>query len=79
MRGHEIEGEVILGGEVTDDGEVADGDLVALIIREGGPNRVSLYANDAGAGSCTELLDSVPDDDADDFIDVEDGDDIETA
>ena len=34
------------------------------------------------AGSCTELLESIPDDqltDASDFVDVEDGYDIETG
>jgi hypothetical protein len=67
--------DLILGGEVTDDPDgqglrlglgrqnVAVGDLLALIIREGqsapGSYRLSLYAN-GGAGSCTELVESVP-------------------
>ena len=65
--------DLILGGEMTDDpddqGLVADvgdatvtvGDLLALIIREDDPDsyRVTLYANDS-AGSCTELVESVP-------------------
>ena len=41
--------------------DVAVGDLLALIIREGDPDSVALFANDNGAGSCTELLKSIPD------------------
>ena len=73
---------VILGGEATGGPDVSVGDLLALIIREGDPDSVALYANDSGAASCTELLKSIPDDLAtndSNFVDVEDGYDIETA
>ncbi len=73
---------VILGGEATGGPDVSVGDLLALIIREGDPDSVALYANDSGAASCTDLLKSIPDDLAtndSNFVDVEDGYDIETA
>ena len=65
--------DLILGGEVTDNPDglarldevnVAMGDLVALIVRENG--RVTLYApslwygEQATAGSCNDLVESVP-------------------
>ena len=58
------------------------GDLLALIIREGDPDSVALFANDVDAGSCTELLESITEDRSpttSDFVDVEDGYDIETG
>ena len=76
------DGVVILGGEATDGPDVAVGDLLALIIREGDPDSVSLYANDGGAASCTELVESVSAHSLtkdSNFVDVEDGYDIETA
>jgi hypothetical protein len=76
----DADGVVILGGEVTA-GDDFDG-LMALIIREGDPDGVSLYGNESGAGSCEELLQSIPDDllaDAGAFVDVEAGSDIETT
>jgi hypothetical protein len=69
---------VVLGGEVTEGPDFPPGDLVALIIREGDPDSVSLYANDSGAASCAKLLKSIPDSKGQ-FVDVEDGFDIETA
>jgi hypothetical protein len=72
------DGVVILGGEATDGPDFAAGDLVALIIREGDPDSVALYANDSGAASCTGLLKAIPDNNSD-FVDVEDGSDIETG
>jgi hypothetical protein len=82
----DTDGIVSIGGEVTTGapGFIEVGDLQALIIREGDPDSVSLYANDAGAESCNELLESIPDADAllDDptaFVPVEDGYDIETG
>ena len=66
-----IEGEIRLGGKVTDDpdgqglavtdGKVGVGDRVAVIIRKwsAGNEGVAFYAN-AGAGSCTKLVQSVP-------------------
>ena len=59
-------------------GFIEVGDLQALIIEEGDPDSVSLYANDSGAESCTELLESIPEDPRPD-VDVEDGYDIETC
>ena len=76
------DGLVILGGEVTAGPDFAAGDLVALIIREGDPDSVALRANDSGAASCTGLLKTIPDNlltDDSNFVDVEDGSDIETA
>ena len=76
------EGVVILGGAETAGNDFPEGDLHALIIKEGDPDQVSLYANDVGAKSCTALLESITDDklaNANDYVDVEDGYDIETA
>jgi hypothetical protein len=76
------DGVVILGGAVTGGPDFAEGDLFALAIREDDPDSVTLYGNDSGAGSCIELLESIPEDSlADDsiFVDVEDGYDIETG
>ena len=78
----DTDGVVILGGEATEGPDFAAGDLLALIIREGDPDSVALHANDNGAASCTELLKSIPDDlltDDSNFVDVEDGYDIETG
>jgi hypothetical protein len=85
-----IEGEIRLGGTVTDDpdghglavidGQVAVGDRVALIIRKWSADHesVAFYANDS-AGSCTKLVDSVPYNlDGGYFSSVENGYDIET-
>ncbi|MEY2423635.1 MAG: hypothetical protein QOI95_3702 [Acidimicrobiaceae bacterium] len=86
-----IDGEIRLGGEVTQDpdgqglavidGRAAIGDRVALIIRERGPDydQVTFYANDT-AGTCTELVDSFPYNlDGGYFSDVAGGDAIETS
>ena len=79
----DTDGVVILGGAATAGNEfVAEGGLHALIIKEGDPDKVSLYANDVGAKSCTALLESITDDklaNVNDYVDVEDGYDIETG
>jgi hypothetical protein len=77
----DTDGVVILGGAATAGPDVAMGDLLALIIREGDPDSVALLANVDNAGSCTELLKSIPKDQLLDepFADVEDGYDIETG
>jgi hypothetical protein len=85
----DTDGVVILGGEVTtSDPEsrrgdpAAVGELNALIIREGDPDSAALHANVADAGSCTELLESLPADALTNesyFVDVEAGEDIETG
>jgi hypothetical protein len=74
------DGVVILGGETTEGPDFSEGDLFALVIREGDPASVSLYGNDSGAGSCTELIESIPADsltDDSNFVDIEDGYNIE--
>ena len=75
----DTDGVVILGGAATAGPDVAMGDLLALIIREGDPDSVALHANLSGAESCTELLESLPAAAQRDFADVEDGYDIETG
>ena len=57
------------------------GDLLVLIIRNGYPvDQVALRANESDAGSCTELVESVPYNlDGGFFNEVEDGEDIETG
>ena len=78
----DTDGVVILGGAATAGPDVAVGDLLALTIKEGDPDKVSLYSNDVGAQSCTALLESITDDklaNVNDYVDVEDGYDIETA
>ena len=78
----DTDGVVILGGAETAGNDFPEGDLHALIIKEGDPDKVSLASNDVGAESCTALLESITDDklaNANDYVDVEDGYDIETA
>ena len=75
----DTDGVVILGGAATAGPDVAVGDLLALVIREGDPDSVALYANDSGAESCTALLESLPAAAESDFTDVEDGYDIATG
>jgi hypothetical protein len=83
--GSDTGGVIILGGEVTEGPDFAvEGEdvLLALIIKDGDPDSVSLYANESGADTCTELLESIPDEllaDQTAFVDVEDGYDIETG
>ena len=63
-------------------GFIEVGELQALIIKEGDPDSVSLYANASGAESCTAFVDSVPEDlltNQSNFVDLEAGSDIETA
>ena len=76
------DGVVILGGAVTGGSDFGVGELVALIIREGDPDSVSLRANDTGATSCTGLLKAIPDHlltDDSNFVEVESGSDIQTG
>jgi hypothetical protein len=79
----DTDGVVILGGKATAGNDVAVGDLLVLIIREGDPDRVALHHNRFNAGSCSELLADLPDDPVtghdSDFVDVEAGSDIETS
>jgi hypothetical protein len=86
-----IDGEIRLGGTVTDDtdgqglavtdGKVAVGDRVALIIRKwsAGHEGVAFYA-DPSAGSCTKLVDAIPYNlDGGFFSSVATGDSIKTV
>jgi hypothetical protein len=79
----DTDGFVILGGVATSEGpDVPKGDMVAMIIREGDPDSVALQANDIGAESCTDLLDSISDDELSNeanYNDVEAGSTIETG
>ena len=72
----------IVGGTVTAGDAVPPGELLGLIIKEGDPDSAHLRGNDFDAGSCTEFLESIPEDlltDDSQFIEVEDGDDIRTG
>ena len=78
------DGVVVLGGEMTgvpaDDTDGLLGQHIAVIIREGDPDRVALHGDEA-AGSCDEILESVTADvlaDESIYVDVEDGEDIAT-
>lgn len=75
-------GDLILGGQVTArNGAFApfEGDLVVLIIREGEPDKATLWW-DVQPTTCEELLQSVPPSRPDDaFVDVGDGGDILTG
>ena len=75
------DGIVILGGSATGSGlDWNEGFMMALTIREGDPDSVSIGGNDSGAKSCIEHLESIPDEYPDsEFVDVEDGSDIETG
>jgi hypothetical protein len=78
------DGIVILGGSATDEGlDWNEGFMMALTIKEGDPDSVSIGGNEAGEKSCNELLESIPEDPVtgheSDFVDVEDGYDIETG
>ena len=78
----ETDGLVILGGEVTTpsgDNTPAVGELMAVLIREGDPDSVSVWVEeDDDYGSCQGLLDAIPEGDAGGYVDVESGD-IETG
>jgi hypothetical protein len=74
---------VVLGGEVTanaSDETPPVGDLLAVVIWEGEPDRVVLWY-DEGAGSCEELVDALPSDyaDSEHVTPVDAGDDIVTS
>ena len=68
-------------GEVTTSENFPAGELMFLTIREGDPDSVALGNNADNAASCTELVESIPDEgliDDSNFDLLEDGDDIET-
>jgi hypothetical protein len=83
----DTDGLVILGGEVTTpsrDNSPGVGELMAVLIREGDPDRVNVwFEGEDDYGSCQGLLDAIPEEDrsADSnlFVVVEEGDDIETG
>jgi hypothetical protein len=79
------DGFVIVAGEVTEDpGNNFDGpELLALIVKDGDPDRVALVGNgEVRAKTCTELLDSISDGqlaDAGSYDEVSPGSDIQTV
>jgi len=79
----DIDGVVILAGELTADptGYLGEGQVLILVTREGDPDSVALATS--GAGSCTEFFESVPADAFTegplDYIDVEGDGNIETG
>lgn len=84
----DTDGVVILGGEATaEDGDAATvGDRVAVIIREGDPDSALIWyelplpEGEVAAGSCGEFIDSLPHDQFTGlFVDIAEGDDIETG
>ena len=72
---------VILGGTITESTDNKHSGLVALFIKEGDPDRVTVWLDEGENESCSDLLanrhDVLDDDSA--FVDVEDGSDIETG
>jgi hypothetical protein len=76
----DTDGVVILGGSVTPAGGEISG-LVALFIREGDPDSVTVWLDDGENPTCTDLLANRRDvlDDEGAFVDVEEGSDIETG
>jgi hypothetical protein len=72
---------VILAGPVTESDDDEFSGLVALFIKEGDPDSVTVWFDDGENESCSDLLanrrDVLDDDSA--FVDVEDGSDIETG
>jgi hypothetical protein len=89
----DLGGRVVLGGTATAGSYVQKGDLYALVIIEGEPDRVALVPNeyfyvipgrDWGGyleASCDQLLERIPREDppARQVVEVEDGHDIETG
>jgi hypothetical protein len=85
----DTDGLVILGSEVAaEDGDAAaEGDRVAVIIREGNPDSALVWyerplpEGEVAAGSCREFVDSISHDQFTGvtFAEVAEGDDIETG
>jgi hypothetical protein len=81
----DTDGVVILGGEITSSslGPRFVGLHLELIIREGDPDSIAVWQHEsAESGSCSELLESIPEDwltDDSNFTDVAGDGDIETA
>jgi Fe-S cluster biogenesis protein NfuA len=77
----DTEGLVILGGAVTSGPDVPEGDLLALVIRDGDPDGVALESNSTHAKTCEELLAATPADHtkagSSELTLLEDGSDIE--
>jgi hypothetical protein len=79
-----VDGFVVIAGTAGEGPDVARGDLLALVIREGEPDGVALLSNEANATTCQEMIDSVPDDlftsqGEAEFTPLEAGSDIETG
>jgi hypothetical protein len=77
----DTDGVVILGGTVTEPTDDEISGLVALFIREGDPDSVTVWLDAGENESCSDLLKSRHDvlDDEGAFVDVEAGSDIETG
>jgi hypothetical protein len=77
----DTDGVVILGGTVTESaGDEIQG-LAALFIKEGDPDSVAVWFDEGENESCGDLLKNRRDvlDDESAFVDVEDGEDIQTG
>ena len=70
---------VILGGTIEDGGEMSG--LIALSIRDGDPDSVAIWLDNGENQSCSELLANRRDvfDDDSEYVQLEDGNDIETG
>lgn len=75
------DGYIILGGTVSSGPDVKQGDLLALVIKVGTPDRANLVGNESNADSCAGMLANMSADnlDVDNFAVVEDGYDIQTG
>jgi hypothetical protein len=79
------DGALLLGGEVTTpsgDGTPAVGERIAVVIRDGDPDRVALWPGQDLDGTCEELLAEITDEvlaDESIYADVEGDGDIETS
>ena len=76
----DTDGVVILGGTVAESPVAEISGLVALFIREGDPDSVTVWLDDGENDSCDDLLVNRHDvlDDESAFVDVEAGSDIKT-
>jgi hypothetical protein len=76
----DTDGVVVLGGTVTEADDDSSG-LVALFVREGNPDSVTVWYDEGENPSCRDLLANRHDvlDDDSLFVDVEAGSDIETG
>jgi hypothetical protein len=76
----DTDGVVILGGTITESTDPMSG-LVALFIREGDPDSMTIWFDEGENESCSDVLENRHDvlDDESAFVDVEAGSNIETG